>query len=156
VPGSIVWMMPGEKCTVSNNGKTTASYLLINMNSRNATKLQRGKDAGGSFIIDFKEQEFKSHDKGGIRNYFRDRSSAMFGFTEMHVTTLNPQIKSHEPHTHRAAEMVIMLSGDTEMQIGDQFYKAQTGDFYFLDSNVSHAIRNTGNEACMYLAFQWE
>ena len=52
--------------------------------------------------------------------------------------------------------MVIMLEGQTEMQIGDKFFPAKAGDFYFLDSNVSHAIRNTGDEQCIYLAFQWE
>lgn len=154
--GSVVYILPDEKYSIKNMGKVPAYCLLMQMNSRKPTNLKRGKNAGGSLIIDFKEQEFKPHDKGGIRNYFRDRSTAMFGFTEMHVTTLNPQIKSHEPHTHQAAEMVIMLLGNTEMQIGENVYQAKSGDFYFLDSNVSHAIRNTGETPCMYVAFQWE
>lgn len=74
----------------------------------------------------------------------------------MHVTTLNPAIKSHEPHTHEPAEIVIMMEGTTEMEIGDGIYPGQAGDIYFLGSNIPHAIRNTGSKSCMYLAFQWE
>jgi len=154
--GSVIYVLPGENFSMRNIGKVTASCLLIKMVSGKSANLQRGKEAGGSFIVDFKSQEFKPHDKGGVRNYFRDRPTAMFAFTEMHVTTLNPGIKSHEPHTHHTAEMVIMLSGVTEMQIGEKIYKAKAGDLYFLESEVSHSIRNTLTEPAMYVAFQWE
>lgn len=69
---------------------------------------------------------------------------------------MNPAIKSHEPHTHQPAEIVIMMEGTTEMEIGDGIYPGQVGDIYFLGSNIPHAIRNTGSKPCMYLAFQWE
>ena len=154
--GGVVYVLPGETYTVTNTGNKPTSCFLISMNARKPADLKRGKDAGGSFMIDMEEQEFKPHDKGGSRNYFRDRPTAMFGFTEMHVTTLKPKIKSHEPHTHHAAEMILMLSGQTEMQIGDGIYQATGGDFYFIDSEVSHAIRNTGDTPCVYVAFQWE
>jgi quercetin dioxygenase-like cupin family protein len=74
----------------------------------------------------------------------------------MHATTLNPEIKSHEPHTHLPAEIVVMMKGHTEMEIGDGHYKGEVGDVYFLGSNIPHAIRNTGDEQCQYLAFQFQ
>ena len=116
---------------------------------------RRGKKGCGSIIIDFEKLEYKEHEKGGIRNYFR-RSTAMCPYYEMHVTNLNPGIKSHEPHTHSAAEIILMIEGETEMEIGNEIYKAQKGDVYFLPSNVPHAIKNTGDNQCMYFAFQWE
>lgn len=154
--GGVAYLLPEESYTLVNRGQQPASCFFIRMNAKKPVDLKRGKDTGGSFMIDMEEKEFKPHDKGGLRDYFRGRPTAMFGFTEMHVTTLNPQIKSHEPHTHPAAELVLMLAGNTEMQIGDQMHQARAGDFYFLDSEVSHAIRNTEDTPCMYVAFQWE
>jgi len=154
--GSVVYVLPGEIYSVANTGNQPASYFLIQMKEKEPVDLKREKSTEGSFIIDLAEQKYTAHDKGGVQSFFRDRSTAMFGFTEMHLSTLNPQLKSHEPHTHRAAEMVLMLSGQTEMQIGNKFYQATEGDFFFLDSEVLHAIRNTGKAPCKYVAFQWE
>jgi (S)-ureidoglycine aminohydrolase len=75
---------------------------------------------------------------------------------EMHVTTLNEGLKSHDPHTHRPAEIILIIEGNTEMQIGDDFYQGTQGDLYFVASEVPHAIRNTGKSACSYFAFQFE
>jgi (S)-ureidoglycine aminohydrolase len=75
---------------------------------------------------------------------------------DMHVTTLKAGLKSHEPHTHRAAEMVVMIDGHTEMQIGQKFYKGNEGDVYYLASNVLHGIRNIGSVPCTYFAIQFE
>ncbi len=74
----------------------------------------------------------------------------------MHVTTLKEGVRSHDPHTHRAEEIVLMIAGNTEMQIGEKFYKGTTGDFYYLGSNVLHAIKNVDTKPCMYFAFQFE
>lgn len=73
----------------------------------------------------------------------------------MHITNLNPGIKSHEPHIHRAAEFIIMIEGETEMEIGNKLYKAKKGGVYFAPAYVPHAIRNTGDKQCQYFAFQW-
>jgi len=77
-------------------------------------------------------------------------------YFEIHVTTLKEGLRSHDPHTHRAEEIVLMIEGDTEMQIGEKFYKGKTGDFFYLGSNVLHAIRNEGTKSCMYFAIQFE
>jgi (S)-ureidoglycine aminohydrolase len=98
---------------------------------------------------------YPPHDKGGIRRYF-DRATAACSRFEMHVTTLKPGIRSHEPHTHRAAEIVLMIRGNTELQIGDGLYQGADGAVYFMASEIPHAIRNTGDTRCSYFAFQWE
>jgi len=113
------------------------------------------KTAKASFVKDWNKIEFKPHDKGGIRHYF-ERPTAMCKRLEMHVTTLKEGIKSHEPHQHRAEEIVLIIDNKTEMQIADKFYKGGSGDMYYLGSNVSHAIRNDGKGTCMYFAFQFE
>jgi len=154
-PGSVALIMPGDKHGLENAGKTNTTYYIIKYKSKQPLSIERGKIAGGSILLQWDSIKFTAHDKGGIRRYF-DRKSAMSERIEMHVTTLNPAIKSHEPHIHAPAEIVIMMEGTTEMEIGDRIYSGKAGDIYFLGSNIPHAIRNTGSNPCMYLAFQWE
>ncbi|MDL5512713.1 cupin domain-containing protein [Arenibacter sp. M-2] len=150
---SVIVIMPGDKGAVKSITPKSTYYTMI-YKSKSELDLKRGKKDGGSQIVDFAALEFKAHDKGGVRNYFH-RSTAMCPYYEMHVTTLNPDIKSHEPHTHYAAEVVLVISGQTEMEIGNEVYRANKGDLYFLPSNVPHAIKNVGSEPCEYFAFQW-
>ncbi len=154
-PGSIALIMPGDEHGIENTGNSQATYYIIRYKSKKTMDTERGKIAGGSLFLDWNDIKFQPHDKGGIRRFF-DRKSAMSERIEMHATTLNPAIKSHEPHTHAPAEIVIMMDGTTEMEIGDGIYQGKAGDIYFLGSNIPHAIRNTGDKPCMYLAFQWE
>ena len=123
--------------------------------SKNAADVKRGNAAGGSLIKDWAKINFKPHDKGGIRNFF-ERPTAMCKRMEMHATTLNPGLKSHDPHTHRAAEIVLMIKGNTQMQIGQKFYKGKAGAVYFLGSNILHGIKNEGTTPAVYFAFQFE
>ena len=154
-PGSIALMMPGDEHGFENTGKTKATYYVIKYKSIAPMDAERGKKAGGSFMIDWNDIAFKAHDKGGIRQYCNLETTMCKKF-EMHVTTLNAGLKSHEPHTHRAAEIVLMIKGNTEMEIGEKIYKGNAGDLYFLSSNISHAIKNIGSEPAMYFAFQFE
>lgn len=155
VPGSIALIMPDDNYEIENSGDSNATYYLFLYKSKYQVDIERGIEAGGSFMIDWNDLVFHPHDKGGIRQYF-ERPTSMSKRFEMHVTTLNEGLKSHEPHTHRAAEIVLMINGNSEMEIGDGLYGGSEGDLYFLGSNVPHAIRNTGTVSCMYFAFQWE
>jgi len=105
--------------------------------------------------VNWKDIKYKPHDKGGIRNFFNQETEECHRF-EMHVTNLNAGIKSHEPHTHRAGEFVLVTKGNTEMEIAGKKYQGNEGDLYFLESEVSHAIKNIGTEQCQYFAFQME
>jgi len=149
--GSIALLIPGEKYTVQNPSQDSCDFYLMKYRS----KSPMNKNSAGSFVKDWNKIEFKPHDKGGIRHYF-ERPTAMCKRLEMHVTTLKEGIKSHEPHKHRAEEIVLVIDNKTEMQIADKFYKGGSGDIYYLGSNVSHAIRNDGKGTCMYFAFQFE
>ena len=153
--GSIALLMPGEKYDVQNTAGDSCTYYLMKYRSKLPMDASRGVSAGGSLVQDWNKIPFKPHDRGGIRNYF-ERPTAMSKRFEMHVTTLNEGIKSHEPHTHRADEIVLIIDNKTEMQMDDKFYKGGTGDIYYLGSNVSHAIRNDGTGTCTYFAFQFE
>jgi enterochelin esterase-like enzyme/mannose-6-phosphate isomerase-like protein (cupin superfamily) len=152
-PKSVAILYAGDEGSIRAHS-TTASYYTMVYKAKNPTADKLSTDNESSFMQDFEEVPFKSHDRGGVRSYF-NRSTAMCPYYEMHVTTLNESIKSHEPHTHAAAEIILMIEGETEMEIGNKKYHAKAGDLYFAGSNIPHAIRNTGKGQCMYFAFQW-
>lgn len=154
-PGSVALLMPGDRCEVENTGLLPVTFYTIKYKSRRPADPAKGTASGGSVLLNWNDIQFTPHDKGGIRRYF-DRKSAMSDRIEMHVTTLNPHLQSHPPHTHVPAEIILMMKGKTEMEIGGKPYSGMAGDVYFLESNVSHGIHNTGENPCMYLAFQFQ
>lgn len=154
-PGSTTLLMPGQHFSILTQNAEPVTYYLFKYRSKQPANLRRGLQYGGSLVKNWDSIVFKPHDKGGIRNYF-ERATAMCKRLEIHVTTLKEAIKSHEPHTHRAEEIVLMIEGSTEMQIGKDFYKGRSGDLYYLGSNMLHAIRNEGTKPCMYFAIQFD
>jgi (S)-ureidoglycine aminohydrolase len=155
-PGSIAFAIPQEEISVENMGETKAIYYVMKFTAKkDSVNFRRAKDAGGSFFVDFRDIEFKPHDKGGVRQYF-NRPTAMMRRFDIHLTTLNAGLKSHDPHTHKVEEMVLILDGNADMQIADSLKKATTGDLIYLESMVSHAIKNDDTKPIMYFAIQWE
>lgn len=154
-PGSIALFNPGDEHGFVNAGSTKATYYVFKYISKGPVDMERAKQAGGSFMVNWNDIVFKPYDKGGVRSFF-ERPTAMLKRFEMHVTTLNGGIKSHDPHTHKAEEIVLLIKGNTEMQIADKHQKANIGDLIYLSSNILHAIQNIGKEQAMYFAFQWE
>lgn len=154
-PGSIALFIPGDEHGLFNSGSTKATYYVLRYKSEAPVDMERAKQAGGSFMVNWNDVAFKPHDRGGVRNFF-ERPTAMLKRFEMHVTTLNEGIKSHEPHTHRAEEIVLLIKGNTEMQIANSHQKANEGDLIYLSSNILHAIQNIGTKPATYFAFQWQ
>ncbi len=153
--GSIALVLPGDVYTLENKEGVSVEYYLMKYSSKTPVDLARGKSFGGSFVKDWKTIEFKTHERGGRRDFF-ERPTPMCKRFEMHVTTLNAGLKSHDPHTHRAEEIILIMEGKTEMQIEDKFYKATVGDVIFVASGSLHGIRNEGTTPCTYFAFQFE
>lgn len=153
--GSVALMMPGDEHGFENKGDTPATYYVMRYEAKEPRDLERGRKAGGSFWIDWKEVAFQPHNKGGIRRMF-DRATAMTRRFEMHVTTLNQGLWSHPPHTHRAAEILLLMDNTAQESINGQLVPAAVGDLIFLESNVPHAIQNTSQGSCTYFAFQFE
>lgn len=154
-PGSVAIAMPGDEHLAENAGTTKATYYVLKYTSKDSANAKRSQEAGGSFMVNWNDIKFTPHDKGGIRKFF-ERPTTMVRRFEMHVTTLNTGIKSHDPHTHKAEEIVLMVEGNAEMQIGETLKKVGPGDLMFLGSNVLHAIRNDDTKPCVYFAFQFD
>ena len=160
--GSIALMMPGDEHGFDNKSDAPATYYVMRYESKEASDSARGQKAGGSFWVDWNDVAFQASTKGGIRRMF-DRTTAMIKRFEMHVTTLNEGLWSHPPHTHRAAEILLLIDGTAQESIDGTLHPATVGDLIFLESNVPHAIQNTSRTApadrktsCTYFAFQFE
>jgi (S)-ureidoglycine aminohydrolase len=153
-PGSIVFIIAGDEQSFKNISNKPVTYYVLSFKGRNPVNISRGKQGGGSFIKDWKDLAVTKTDKGESRPIF-DRPSSMFERFDMHATNLNAGMISHPPHTHRAEEIILMIKGDVQMQIGENFHNSTAGDVIFLEANVPHALKNTGSEQCSYYAIQW-
>lgn len=153
--GSVALINSGEEHGFENKGDKNATYYVMRYESREPLNIERGKKAGGSFMINWKDVPFQAHDKGGIRKFF-DKGTSMAKRFEMHVTTLKEGLESHPPHTHKAAEILLPIDNIAEEHIAGNWIKAGIGDIIFLESNVPHAIRNIGKGTITYFAFQFE
>ena len=152
--GSVAFIMPGEMHGIENAGKTIATYYILKYKSREATDLNRAKENGGSFILNWDDIPPKPNEKGGRRDFFNRPTSQLAKF-EMHTTALNPGLDSHAQHTHKEEEIILILTGNVTMHIASDFLKASPGDIVFLPSGIPHALKNTGGQQCEYFAFQW-
>jgi (S)-ureidoglycine aminohydrolase len=74
---------------------------------------------------------------------------------DIHITTLNPGLKSHDPHTHVNEEIILMIDGVGEMQLGDKKSTITNGGAAWVESLIPHNITNIANRPATYFAIQW-
>jgi (S)-ureidoglycine aminohydrolase len=152
--GGVILLMPQQMHSVQNAGDGTLTYYVMRYRSKKKMDLERAKSAGGSLMLNPDALPFKPSKRGGGRPYF-DRSTAMCERFEMHATQLNTKGPSHEPHVHEESEIVLVLSGKTEMTIDGKEYSATAGDFYLVNSQLLHGVRNATDAPCSYFIMIW-
>ena len=153
-PGSIVLIMAGDKQSFQNTTDKPATYYVLTFKSPSPVNIQRGKQAGGSLMIDWNDLKPKKTEKGESRPIF-DRPTSMFTRFEIHATTLNGGLESHPPHTHRAEEAMLVMQGTTAGSINGKDYPAGVGEILLLRPDILHNIKNTGTGQCWYYAMKW-
>lgn len=154
-PGSVILIMPQQMQSFENVGTGNLSYYALKYKSKKPMNLESGMTNGGSMMLSADSLVFRKTEKGGSRAYF-DRPTAMCERMEMHVTELNGKGPSHNPHSHAETEVILMISGDSEMTIDGKEYQAGPGDFYFVNSGLFHGVRNAADVPCSYFAFKWK
>ena len=153
-PGGLAMIVAGDRQSFRNDGTAPAVYYVLALKSRNPVNIERGRQGGGTFIMDWKDFVVKKTDKGESRPVF-DQPSSMFERFDVHATSLNPGMSSHDPHRHRAEEFFVLFKGDVQVQCGESFHDAHPGDIVFQSSEILHGIKNTGNVQCAYIVVQW-
>jgi (S)-ureidoglycine aminohydrolase len=154
-PGSLVLIMAGDVQNFENTSGKPATYYVLTLKSKLPVDRQRGKQAGGSLVIDWNSIAVKKTDKGESRPIF-DRPTSMFKKFEVHATALNGGMESHPPHMHRSEEMMLVMQGDVTASIAGKNYSATTGDMILLTPNILHGVKNAGTGQCWYYAIKWE
>lgn len=152
--GSVLFLLPNEEAFLENSSGAPAIFYLMQYQPKSAPLADSVKRTEQGFMLDWKDIKFKAHDKGGVRQYF-DIQTPMLHRFDIHVTQLNPGFKSHDPHTHKNEEIILMLDGNGVMQIGETQQACGPNDAVFLNSMVLHNITNTGTIPALYFAIQW-
>ena len=153
-PEGVILLMPQQMHSMENIGNSNLTYYVMKYKSRKKMDIARGQAAGGSLMLNADSLAFKPSARGGGRPYF-DRATAMCERFEMHITQLNKKGSSHEPHAHLETEIILIISGETEMTIEGKEYQAAAGDFYLMGSQLLHGVRNATDTPCSYFAFKW-
>ena len=109
----------------------------------------------GPAVFDWAKMDAKKTDVGAIRNLVR-QPTATLDELEMHVTTLNPGLASHPPHTHSNEELVIVREGTVEALNGGIWKRLGPGSVIFNASNSPHALRNIGDTPATYHVINWK
>jgi (S)-ureidoglycine aminohydrolase len=154
-PGGVLLLMPHQMHSLENVGDGNATYYVMRYRSKKKMDLERAQASGGTLALNADSLEFIPSVRGGGRYYF-DRPTSMCERFEMHVTQLNKKGESHKPHSHIETEIILIISGDTEMTIDGKEYTASTGDLYVMNSGFLHGIRNAKDSPCSYFAFKWK
>ncbi|MDB4584938.1 cupin domain-containing protein, partial [Draconibacterium sp.] len=154
-PGSVILALPGDDHGIWNAGDTQASYYIIRWRTEQKPNITQAKESGGSQFYDWKNIEFTTTNKGGKRQ-FMQRPTSLLEELEMHVTTLNPGIKSHGEHVHESEEIILVIKGEVEESINGTKHRVGPGSLILLLDDVPHGIQNVGKGQCEYFAFKWK
>ena len=153
--GSVAVALPGDSQTVSNPGTTPATYYQFAYRSKAPMDLERGKRAGGSFMVSWKDLA-ERETASGTRRDVLNRPTAMWKRFEAHVSSVKEGLRNHATHSHRADEIMMLTQGTVEMLIGDAHPPATADDIVFLGSMIPHSLGNTGKGSAQYLVIQGE
>jgi XRE family transcriptional regulator, regulator of sulfur utilization len=114
-------------------------------------------DAAGvldSTAWQWKELVAKKTDVGERREVVRQPTRTLDEL-EMHITTLNPHVASHPPHTHANEEMVIVKEGTLQAHVNGKEVVVAAGGILFYASMQPHAVQNIGDTPATYYVINW-
>ena len=84
-----------------------------------------------------------------------DEPTATLDRLEMHVTTVNPGERSHDPHRHWEEELIIVKEGTLESMQNGETVKLGPGSVIFEASNDLHGLKNAGDTPASYYVIKW-
>ena len=153
--GGIALALPGDRLVMSNTAGAPSTYYLFTYRSKAPMNLERGRQAGGSFMLDYTELSERPT-AVGFRRDVLNRPTAMFRRFESHWSSVKAGVRNHGTHTHRADEFMMMTKGNTQMLIGTAEPPATGGDVVFLGSMLPHSLLSKGEGPAQYLVIQGE
>lgn len=153
-PGSVVVIMPGDDYRLENKAAQPLTYYQMRYTSNEMPDLDLYRLAGGSFWVDWQEISATTDQKKGSRQPL-SYATVMSSHLALQVTTLGAGQWSQPPHTHPAAEILIVLDHPVQAHIDGALKGAQVGDLIFVESDVAHRIHNSSRESSTYLSLRF-
>ncbi|AUD00441.1 cupin domain-containing protein [Spirosoma pollinicola] len=153
-PGNVVLIMPGDDFEVVNKADRTLTYFQMRYTSNEMPDLDLYRLVGDSFWVDWQEAA-STADQPRRNQQTVTCSSVMSNRMAIQVTTVDPASGVSAPHTHRAAEIMLILDHPAQAQIEGVSTEAQVGDLIFVESEVSHRIQPGVRENCTYVSIQF-
>lgn len=108
----------------------------------------------GSTVFRFEELAVKPTEVGERRDVVA-QSTATIEKLECHISTLNPGLVSHLPHTHPQEELVILRDGLLDVNVNGRIQRIGPGALCFFASNQPHAVQNRGDKPATYFVFNF-
>jgi quercetin dioxygenase-like cupin family protein len=73
----------------------------------------------------------------------------------VHVTTVKPHERSHDPHRHWEEELIIVKEGTIESMQNGETVTLGPGSVIFEASNDLHGLKNVGDTPASYFVVKW-
>ncbi len=153
-PGSVVMIMPGDDFQITNKATQALTYYLMRYTSNEMPDLDLYQLVGSSFWVDWQEAATTTNHPWGSRRTVTC-SSVMSTRIAMQVMTLDPALSNDEPHSHRAAEIILILDHPAQAKIAGSLNGVKAGDFIFVESEVPHGFQAAHQTGCTYLSIQF-
>ncbi len=91
---------------------------------------------------------------GEKRDVFRERTATLDQLA-VHVTTVKPGERAHDPHRHWEEELIVVKEGTLESMQNGETTRLGPGAVIFEASNELHGLKNVGDTPASYFVIKW-
>lgn len=91
----------------------------------------------------------------GQKRVFFSTPTATLDQLAIHVTTVNPGERPHDPHRHWEEELIIVKEGTIEAMQNGETTVVGPGSVLFEASNELHGLKNVGDTPASYFVIKW-
>jgi len=107
-----------------------------------------------STVVDWQQMKAVPTKTGERRDVMK-MSTVTLDQLEMHVTTVGPGQRSHEPHRHPEEELMIVKEGTVESMQNGETVRLGPGSVIFEASNELHGVVNVGDAPATYYVIKF-
>jgi quercetin dioxygenase-like cupin family protein len=108
----------------------------------------------GSCLFNWDEMRAAPSATGEKRDVFRERTATLDQLA-VHVTTVKPGERAHDPHRHWEEELIVVKEGTLESMQNGATTRLGPGSVIFEASNDLHGLKNVGDTQASYFVIKW-
>lgn len=104
-------------------------------------------------IVPWDDGRKREHERG-FSIPFVNKESVGADNLAVHMSVIKPGERAHPPHAHEGEEVMFLLDGTAEAQIGDETHVIHANTALFCPPNEMHGLRNCGDVPIRYLVIR--